>query len=456
MDLRDLLSDKSGIDDGTVGTAPVQATPTKFSLHHDEWSQRRGSELFQSSEELQGIFSAVDGDIAETATTDFRGGAFEYRPKQSDNCTNPRLAKYMQALMDTEEFRQLRTVTVGDENASEIAALKFSSGFAKVMEQVTEEQAATDKGEVAIDVQAVRAAMDASQAIDQYEDVRDSLPGMGGDPAGTRPITQEAVAGLFGKIRKSSMLMGIMRLAGRYRRIAQSAQRRKVPVGIDDVVGVHQSGDIGKLLPSELGRLSDPMFEDDTMRRIVENAAQCREHCGNESVGKGPIVVIVDETGSMTNNDNIYHAKAFALSLYWVASSQKRWCCLVGYAGEGMNVLVIPPGANKTDQVLEWLEHFENGATSLCIPVDKLPAAWSSFGCPKGQTDIVQITDAICRIPAETVSRFNTWKKQEQIRFLTIVIAEAAGEAAKISDDCWVYNSMAAGSDAINDILRKV
>lgn len=112
--------------------------------------------------------------------------------------------------------------------------------------------------------------------------------------------------------------------------------------------------------------------------------------------------------------------------------------------------------ANKTDQVLEWLEHFENGATSLCIPVDKLPAAWSSFGCPKGQTDIVQITDAICRIPAETVARFNTWKKQEQVRFLTIVIAEAAGEAAKISDDCWVYNSMAAGSDAINDILRKV
>jgi len=456
MNIKDLLADRDGIGDGVVATPVAKSAPSPYALAHDEWSERRGRDLFSQSQELQGIYAGHDQQVAEIATTDFRGGAFESRPKRSAQCTNPALAKYMDALMETEEFRQLRSITVGDENASEIAALKFSSGFAKVLADIPDDQIGTEQGDLQVELQAIRAAIDANNACEEYEDVRDNLPGMGGDPSGHKPISQEVVGKMFSRIRKSPMLMGIMRLAGRYRRIAQSAQRRKVPVGVDDVVGVHQSGDIGKLLPQELGRLSDPAFEDDAMRRIVENVAQCREHCAIESVGKGPIVVIVDETGSMTKNDNIYHAKAFALSLYWVASAQNRWCCLVGYAGADMNVLVIPPGQNKTDEVLEWLEHFENGATDLCIPVDKLPAQWSSFGCPKGKTDIVQITDAICRIPSHVVDSFNAWKRTEQVRFLSIVIADAAGEAAKISDDCWVYNSMAASSDAINNILSKV
>ena len=80
--------------------------------------------------------------------------------------------------------------------------------------------------------------------------------------------------------------------------MAASRQRQKVAHGLDDVVGVEPGGDVGRLLPSELARLAVPELELDTLRRIVERQALCREHHAVEPVGKGPILVVVDESGA--------------------------------------------------------------------------------------------------------------------------------------------------------------
>ena len=98
-----------------------------------------------------------------------------------------------------------------------------------------------------------------------------------------------------------------------------------------------------------------PELELDTLRRIAERQALCREHHAVEPVGKGPIIVSVDESGSM-EGEKAHTAKALALALAWVARRQRRWCGLVAYSGDtGERLLALPPGRWDEARLMDWL-----------------------------------------------------------------------------------------------------
>jgi len=57
---------------------------------------------------------------------------------------------------------------------------------------------------------------------------------------------------------------------------------------------------------------------------FAEHQALCREHHAVEPAGKGPVIAVVDESGSM-QGAKAETAKALALALAWVARRQRRW-----------------------------------------------------------------------------------------------------------------------------------
>jgi uncharacterized protein with von Willebrand factor type A (vWA) domain len=233
-------------------------------------------------------------------------------------------------------------------------------------------------------------------------------------------------------------------------------QRAKVQHGYDDMIGTKLDGVIGKLLPSELAALGDSDLEYDAMRRIVESAAQCRDFEGIEGQAKGPIVVIVDESGSMSG-EPVATAKAFALAMYWIARHQNRWCCLMGYSGSAKpNYVVLKPGENKQKELMAWLEHFYSGGTDLDIPVDVLPKLWPDLGCPEGKTDIIQITDAACRVPKDIRERFNDWKHETQAKYFCIVLNSDAAEIELVADRIWLQRDIDVESEAVSEVMSMV
>src|SRR5439155_16101755 len=162
-----------------------------------------------------------------------------------------------------------------------------------------------------------------------------------GDPNSNHPA---AIAALFKRVRSNPTLKRICELAGRYRRVAQSKQRLKATHGYDDLVGVTLDGEVGRLLPHELAKLAVEEFELDAMRRLAERQLMCRLYQAVEPVAKGPILVVVDESGSMAGQ-KVHTAKALALALAWVARQQRRWAGLVAFSGEsGERLLGLPPG----------------------------------------------------------------------------------------------------------------
>ena len=358
--------------------------------------------------------------------------------------------------MDTPEYRSLHVSTRLDDTASAIAATHFAEQFAQLNTEDTKppepEAAAGDdlKAEMAVLRAVGRAVAEADKEVSELHEASAAVGFGPGTPGSNDP---KAVAALFNRVRADPALKRICELAGRFRRVAQSKQRQKVTHGLDDVVGVEPGGDIGRLLPVELGKLMVSELELDTLRRIAERQAFCREHHALELVGKGPVIVCLDESGSMSG-ERIQTAKALALALAWIARSQKRWCALVAYSGDsGERLLSLPPGRWDETKLLDWLSAFIGRGSEIDVPVRELPRMYAELKAPPGVTDAIFVTDAVCRLPFEVRKMFLAWKQQAKVRLITLVLNTAAGDLASISDEVQLVTTLAPDADAVGRVL---
>ena len=431
------------------------ASKSPTALEVDAWGLRRGRDLLAESERLRK--SCTD----EFAAADFFTAGFEPEPKLTAGCVDPRRHQFLTQLLDTPEYRALHADTRLDDTAAAIAAGHFAEQFAKLQKEETQEptggsapQVSGDEGDLAGEMAALRAVGKAvTEAKKEVDELRDAASAMGlgaGEPGSN---DARAIAEIYKRVRNDPGLRRISELAGRFRRVAASKQRQKVTHGLDDVVGVEPGGDIGRLLPSELVRLAVPELELDTLRRIVERQALCREHHAVEPVGKGPILCVVDESGSM-QGPKAHTAKAVALALAWVARQQRRWAGLIAYSGgSGERLLALPPGRWNETALCDWLSAFIGHGSDLDVPIQELPRMYKEIGAPPGETDLVIITDARCRIPAELREQFVTWKQAARVRTTSLVLNNPPGDLSAVSDEVHSVRSLDPTGDAVSRVL---
>ncbi|MCE9567315.1 MAG: hypothetical protein K8U57_35385 [Planctomycetes bacterium] len=450
---------------------PIPTTPpappaqdeeaSSTALHLDEWGLRRGRDLIVENERLKKI------NTDEFAAADFFGVAFEPDPQLEPRCREVRRHAFLTQMLETPDYHSLHAATQLDDTAAAIAAIHFAEQFAQLKKDDPKEKddpkdkpekgvntataAANELAREMATLRAVgRAVAEAGKEVSELHEATTAL-GMGpGNPGSNDP---RAIAALYKRVRGDSALRKICDLAGRFRRVAQSKQRMKSTHGLDDVVGVEPGGDIGRLLPIELAKLVVPELELDTLRRIAERQALCREHHSTEPVGKGPIIVSVDESGSM-QGQKAHTAKGLALALAWIARSQKRWCGLLAYSGDsGERLLALPPGRWDEAALCNWLTQFIGHGSELDIPVREMPDYYRRLGAPHGITDLVFITDAKCKLDSATQTRFLTWKQSAQARLISLVIDNSPGDLAAISDEVHSVRSLDPTDDAVGKVL---
>lgn len=466
-------SDLEVVEERTV----PEAEKSETALELDAWSLRRGGEVFRESERIGKAFGGLHKPddpsfdpvpavtAAELATADFHAAAFEPSPQLAKACKNERIHRYMRNLMETPEFQALHNETQLDEFAASVAAASFAEQWVEYVK--TEEPS----DEFKKDMQARKACSKAlAGAAGEVGDLRDAQAalGIGGDGGGKGAICGDELAKVFKRVRGNKSLKRICELAGRYRRFAQAQQRKKVLHGRDDVVGVVMDGDIGRLLPHELAQIGDEDLELDVMRRIVERQAMCRDFRGVESKARGPIVVLVDESRSM-RGEPLFTAKAVALALGWVARSQNRWCCYVGFAGrDGGHFCVVPPKGNTQYRdfdagdadwdagpagLMKWLEHDYSGGTSLNVLMSKIPEQWGLIGAPKGKTDIICLTDGQVDFSDEMARSFLAWKQSEKVRLVSLFINCDPGDMTRISDKVHRVRSLGLDEEGVAEVM---
>jgi uncharacterized protein with von Willebrand factor type A (vWA) domain len=466
MDMNDLLK-SLGLDEKPKATKTYQDivkagkpkpaeevvidTVNNHAITMDEYDIHRGAQAHRTCPNLR--------TVSLEAAQDFYAAAYKADP-EVQVCVEPRRQQYIETLLESPEYKALRTSTMLNEMTSEMAACEFALQYKKLQEEdKSNERKDAKRGR---EVQEARADMrlhkavgtaiaKAAEDIEELEQCGSAL-GMGKQDGSNAGMDPRKIVEVYNRVKNNHRLKRIIDLAGRYRLLARSKQRQKQTHGFDDMIGVEMSDDIGRLLPVELAKLNDEDLELDTLRRLVEKQTLCRQYQGVENVGKGPVIFCVDESGSM-DGEPIANAKAFALAMAWVARHQKRWIGLTSFASSNQGrYLWMPP--NKWDEVklCEWLAAFFDGGTDLNVPCREIPRMFDTIpGLVKGKTDMIILTDGMVDCPME--KEFNAWKQKEQVKVHSIILGYAAGGLESISDEVHLVHQLGVDSDAVGQCL---
>lgn len=412
---------------------PAEASLTALKL--DQWSLRKGNELLVESPRLRKL------NLSSSCVSDLHAAAFLPSPELEDSCRDPLRREFIQELLNTPAYQILHESTKLNTVASEIAACSFAEQFHLLAARVPDpSQPSKPEGlDVAVIAAASRASKDAIDGVAELESVTQAM-GMGpGEPVSS---DVSAIASAFKAARSNKALMRICVLAGRYRQLAQGLHKARSKNGFEEVTGLESGGDISRLVPSELMKLGIPELELDFLRRFVEKQTLCREFDAEEKVGLGPIVIVIDESGSMIGSRN-ESAKAIALTLASIARKQGRWCGLVAFSGgSGHRVLALPPTKWNQVQLYSWLESFIGMGSDQDVPVAELPAIFSEIGAPLGKTDLIYITDAELSISQKKATEFKTWKASVKAKLFSLVLNTEPGDLKSISDEVHIISSL--------------
>jgi uncharacterized protein with von Willebrand factor type A (vWA) domain len=198
-----------------------------------------------------------------------------------------------------------------------------------------------------------------------YSDTGGTSGGKGGQ--GTLSLKEKM--SLAAKVGKSDKLKQVAELCGRMTRIALATQKSRIKHPPDEIIGITIGDNLAQVVPSELGYLADEDLEDLFYQKFLEKRLQVLDMVGSEKQGRGPIIVALDSSNSMTETLGTKYSKeawskAVTLALLAIARLQKRDMAVIHFAESGkVKVFEFPKGEGKPSEVMANTEFFFNGGT---------------------------------------------------------------------------------------------
>lgn len=273
------------------------------------------------------------------------------------------------------------------------------------------------------------------QGIQQSKDAQSGLenlfngiqPGSGDSELKKVPL-REKIA-LAEKLKQNQKLNKIAEWAGRFKSIAQKKQKTKKAKTLVKN-GIELGKDIERMLPMELALFKNSATKSDFMRRFAEGQVMQYELEGKAELGKGPIVLCLDQSSSMKAKDEI--SKGFMLALMSIARKQKRDFAYIPFDRKAPETYIFEKGKISISQMIELAENFLNGGTDFHPPLEKSLKVIQNSRFKN--SDIIFITDGEADYNSWYVDVFNAEKEKLGINVLTILIGTKS-ETAKIFSD---------------------
>jgi len=216
----------------------------------------------------------------------------------------------------------------------------------------------------------------------------------------------------------------VLRKAGKLTRLAQRKDLVKDPHARGEVVGVERGSDIARVLPSELALLADPDLDVLFFARHAEQSLQQYRLQGKEPMGMGPIVLLLDESGSMEGANERW-SKAAALATLATGRKERRDVVVAFFqtritgcwlARPDGTVDAMNPGdaraagarwGSSTELALEMVTRSTAGGTNFSQP---LAWAMDAIEGKHPKADVVFVTDGWADASPATLERLQAAK----------------------------------------------
>lgn len=251
---------------------------------------------------------------------------------------------------------------------------------------------------------------------------------------GTQKPTNERIENiedrlaLAKKLMADPRLMGIINQMGKMKNLSDKIHKEKFAHARDEVVDIEMGGDLTRLLPSSIL----PAFSDKTKVEFVDNLLNKRllqyRMEGKQPLSKGPIILIVDQSGSMQGVKEVW-SKGLMGGILSIAAKQKRPALMIAFSTEMRKYDFKNPADLDAKTLSSLLSDFLNGGTNLGMPVEEAckeinEAAMKSKG-PWSKADIIMISDGDGALETSQIKRVLAMKQQHNVTVQTFILKES-------------------------------
>lgn len=244
-----------------------------------------------------------------------------------------------------------------------------------------------------------------------------------------------------------------------YRTPAEELQmvEEKSDEATDDIVGIHESDDLNKLLPNETMFLAYPELEVVFYKHLADKRLMNYRVKGKSrtlrkvkahkpdnqqvEIEKGPFVICVDASGSMSGFPE-QSAKAMAYALMQIALAEERDCYVILFSTEQITYeLTRQDGLREAADFLTYTFH---GGTAF------EPVLLKSIELMSGEkyrnADLVVLSDFIAPRQSEEMLAKVEQLKLQQNRFHAVSLSKYGNpELMSMFDHCWTYHPSLVG-----------
>jgi len=280
---------------------------------------------------------------------------------------------------------------------------------------------------------AVRSA--SKEASETKKAMSGMLPGSETAPASHEQDSSDRMK-LAELLKDNERMKEIMRKAGRMRRIAYNDKKMRTSHAVEEVVDIEMGRDLARVLPSELAMMNHPILKILFLQKFSEGKLLQYKLEGNESLGRGPIIILLDESASMNTGGRHELARAFGLVAISIGLIQKRSVTIVGFNYHTRDIVQVDSHGNSR-------QIFINGGSYSSEPLNNVIAAslmvattnaagGTSFDEPinvgldlilqNERADLIIVTDGCADVSDKTVERLQLAKKDSGLHLMGVTI----------------------------------
>lgn len=441
-------------------------------LNTDAFDRRRFKEIIEMSQELQKLRDEAILPTFEPLLSDIWAALYKMKPAITAKDVDGFLAVnklLMEVIMADEYFASYRNFTRLNDIASAISAIKFGEKINQWLAQQLEkdesfqEQLSTiqlilkqtqksqlpeanrksdadamnewnEKLRQSISSNSESFLQAMVQARQESRQVTDSLKSLlGGIRAGNAdaelkkvPLRDKIL--LAEKIACTTKMKEIAEWAGRFKQIAGKKQKSKQSQSVVRS-GVTIGNSIENLLPVEYSFYMHPITKMDFLRRFAESQTMQFEQKGYEVLKKGPIVLCLDQSDSMSSLD--CQSKGFTLALMAIAKKQRRDFCLILFSSR-TQVFRYEKGEIRASEMTRLARTFLGGGTNFTRALDEAVHVINESRFKRA--DIVFVTDGEDEVTDSYLEVFNKMKREKAFNVLSLLIGGNRNTVEQFTD----------------------
>lgn len=256
--------------------------------------------------------------------------------------------------------------------------------------------------------------------------------------------SKEDFAALASQLQGNTRIKELARRMGRDYISEEKKRKARVPqVSRSEVHGAHRSGDLMRVLPSELLNLEDETLEAIFYARLLENNLMSYQLKGvtyidgeesfQQYMYTGPVVACLDTSGSM-HGASLLKAKALLLAIANILIKECRSLHVLLFGASGEIREFSMRAHNDAVGFLRFLQQVFGGGTDFETPIRRALAIIAEQKDYK-KADVLMISDGDCSLSAE----FSASLKQQ-----------------KATLDCSIYSVLCAGARIEDDFSDEV